>query len=142
MTDALQRPPRAATPLSAMVVADTDGVICFWSQGAQELTGHPAASAVGHSLDLIVPPEYRERHWTGFLAAMASGRTRFEGGAANIPVLCADGAVRCWPGRFTLIRDARGHPVGAAAVLVPPAADDPPLSSRPDLGARRGRHGA
>jgi hypothetical protein len=31
-----------------MVVADTDGVICFWSKGAQELTGHPTASAVGH----------------------------------------------------------------------------------------------
>jgi PAS domain S-box-containing protein len=113
-------------PLTAMVVADTDGVICFWSQGAQELTGHPAATAVGHSLDLIVPPEYRERHWAGFRAAMAAGTARFEGAAANIPVLCADGAVRRWPGRFTLIRDARGRPAGAAAVLVPPAPGDPP----------------
>jgi PAS domain S-box-containing protein len=110
-----------------MVVVDTDGLICFWGEGAQELTGHPAASAVGRPLDLIVPPEYRERHWTGFLAAMATGRARFEGGAASIPVLCADGAVRRWPGRFTLIRDARGRPAGVAAVLVLPAAGDPPL---------------
>ena len=115
------------TPLPALVVADTDGVICFWSQGAQELTGHPAATAVGRSLDLIVPPEYRARHWAGFRAAMASGTARFEGGAANIPLGCAAGAVRRWPGRFTLIRDARGHPAGAAAVLIPPAPGDPPL---------------
>jgi hypothetical protein len=58
---------------------------------------------------------------------MASGTARFEGGCANIPVLCADGAVRRWPGRFTLIRDARGKPAGAAAVLVVPADGDPPL---------------
>ena len=114
-------------PPQAIVVAGTDGVICFWSPGAQELTGHSASTAVGHSLDLIVPPEYRERHWAGFRAAMTSGTARFEGGAANIPLLCADGAVRRWPGRFTLIRDARGHPAGVAAVLVPPAVGDPPL---------------
>jgi hypothetical protein len=57
---------------------------------------------------------------------MASGQTRFEGAAANIPVLCADGITRRWPGRFTVIRDARGRPAGAAAVLVTPAEDDPP----------------
>ena len=57
---------------------------------------------------------------------MASGTALFEGGAANIPMLCADGAVRRWPGRFTLIRDARGRPAGVAAVLVLPAAGDPP----------------
>jgi hypothetical protein len=57
---------------------------------------------------------------------MASGTARFEGDAANIPVLCADGAVRRWPGRFTLIRDARGRPAGAAAVLVTSAEGAPP----------------
>ena len=82
---------------------------------------------MGQPLDLIVPPEYRQRHWAGFRAAVASGTARFEGGCANIPVLCADGSVRRWPGRFTLLRDARGQPAGAAAVLVVPADGDPPL---------------
>jgi len=113
--------------VTAVVVADADGMICYWNRGAEALTGHPAAAAVGSSLDLIVPPEYRPRHWAGFRAAMASGSARFEGASANIPVLCADGAVRRWPGRFTLIRDARGTPAGAAAVLVTPAEGDPPL---------------
>ncbi len=114
--------------VTALVVADADGMICYWNRGAEALTGRLAAAAVGSSLDLIVPPEYRRRHWAGFRAAMASGSARFEGASANIPVLCADRAVRRWPGRFTLIRDARGTPAGAAAVLVTPAQGDQPLS--------------
>lgn len=74
-----------------------------------------------------MPPEYRERHWAGFRAAMASGHAALEGAAANIPVVCADRVVRRWPGRFMLIRDACGTAVGAAAVLVTPADGDPPL---------------
>jgi hypothetical protein len=61
---------------------------------------------------------------------MASRTARFEGGSASIPVLCADGAVARWPGRFTLLRDARGKPAGAAAMLVVPADGDPPLVDR------------
>jgi PAS domain S-box-containing protein len=126
MTDGPLPQEPAAGPPVAVVVADRDGRICYWSAGAEELTGHPAAAAVGQSLDLIVPPGY-QRHWAGFRPAMASGTARFEGGSANIPVLCADGAVARCPGRFTLLRDARGKPAGAAAVLVVPADGDPPL---------------
>lgn len=102
-----------------MVVVDRDGVIRSWSDGATALVGHDATDAVGARLDMVVPPEYRERHWAGFAAAMATGTAQFEGVAANIPVLCADGEVRRWPARFTLLRDARGRAQGAAAVLVP-----------------------
>jgi PAS domain S-box-containing protein len=120
--------PRPGT--TALVVADAAGVICCWDGGAEALTGHAAATALGRSLDLIVPPEYRQRHWNGFRAAMDSGRARFEGASANLPVLCADGMTRRWPARFSLIRDARGRPAGVAAVLVTPAEGDPQL---PDL---------
>jgi PAS domain S-box-containing protein len=123
----MMRAPPEPPGVTALVLADADGMICYWNRGAEALTGHPAAAAAGSSLDLIVPPDYRQRHWAGFRAAMASGSARFEGAAADIPVLCADGAVRRWPGRFTLIRDARGRPAGAAAVLVTPAEGDPPL---------------
>jgi PAS domain S-box-containing protein len=125
MTQVTPPPPQAGP--TALVMTDAEGVIRYWSDGAQALTGHPAATAVGGSLDLIVPPDYRERHWAGFRAAMASGTAKFEGGSANIPVLCADGIVRRWPGRFTLIRDARGRAVGAAAALITAADGDPPL---------------
>lgn len=123
----MTRAPPAPPGVTALVVADADGMICYWNRGAEALTGHRAAAAVGSSLDLIVPADYRPRHWAGFRAAMASGSATFEGASANVPVLCADGAVRRWPARFTLIRDARGIPAGAAAVLVTPAEGDPPL---------------
>jgi hypothetical protein len=61
----------------------------------------------------------------GLTFTLADGRRAFEGGSANIPVPCANGAVRRWLGRFTLIRDARGKP--AAAVLVVHADGDPPM---------------
>lgn len=108
-----------------MIVVDRAGVIRYWSEYAERLTGHRSLDAVGKTLDLIVPPDYRQRHWAGFEAAMKTGTARAEGAGANIPILCPDGVIRRWPGRFTLIRDARGRPAGAAAVIVEPLPDDP-----------------
>jgi PAS domain S-box-containing protein len=47
----------------AIVVADADGNITWWSPGAEALIGHSAAAALGQSLDLIVPEALRARHW-------------------------------------------------------------------------------
>lgn len=45
----------------AIVIADTAGTIRIWSEGAERLFGHRVGAAIGHSLDLIVPPAFRER---------------------------------------------------------------------------------
>ena len=50
----------------AIVIADTDGVIRLWNEGAARLIGHSATDAVGQKLDLIVPPDFRAQHWNGF----------------------------------------------------------------------------
>jgi PAS domain S-box-containing protein len=42
-----------------VVLADRNGVIRFWSRGAEQAFGHAVAEAVGQTLDLIVPPEHR-----------------------------------------------------------------------------------
>ncbi len=47
----------------ALVFAEVTGVIRSWNSGAEALFGHRAEDVVGRPLDLIVPPEYRERHW-------------------------------------------------------------------------------
>jgi PAS domain S-box-containing protein len=103
----------------AVVVADTAGVIRLWSIGAERLFGYDVETALGQTLDLIVPAEYRERHWTGFRAAMSAGNMKLDGAAANIPVLCRDGGVRRFPGRFMCLRDAVGHMVGAMVIFAP-----------------------
>ena len=105
---------------AAVVLADTAGRITAWDPGAERLFGHPAAHAVGCSLDLIVPPELRTAHWAGFHRAMATGTCRLDRAATNLPVLHADGSVRVLRARFVFLTDARDEPVGAAAVYGEP----------------------
>ncbi|MFO1248430.1 MAG: PAS domain-containing protein [Alphaproteobacteria bacterium] len=102
--------------MDAMVIADTAGTICFWNSGAESLFGHTAAQAIGQTLDLIVPPQYREAHWNGFRRAMASGQAAAEGQSGPFPVARADGADAPVHGRLTLLRGPHGQ-VTAAAVL-------------------------
>ena len=59
-------------------MADRSGTICVWSAGAERLFGYDAETAIGERLDMIVPQEYRERHWAGFNAAMSAGETLFQ----------------------------------------------------------------
>jgi len=106
---------------SALVVADVDGHIVHWSAGATELFGHAADDALGEPVDLIVPAEYRDRHWAGFRRAMATGECRLDGAATNLPTLHRDGTIRMIPGRFDFLVDPRGTPIGAAAIYAAPA---------------------
>lgn len=117
-------------PATALVFAEPTGVIRIWNAAAESLFGHRAAEAIGQTLDLIVPPDYRARHWEGFRAAVANGRTKYPDGAANIPVLCQDGTVVRFPGRLIFLRDAREQVVGAMAIFSGREGAGPPL---PDL---------
>lgn len=101
----------------AVVMADTDGVIRFWSPGAEAMLGHSAAQAVGARLDLIVPPDYVEAHWAGFARALESGAAGAEGRISPFPARCADGEVRVMPGRLTLLRAENDRVIGAMVVF-------------------------
>ena len=102
---------------NAVVIADSTGVIVFWSAGAEKAFGYSAADAVGRTLDLIVPAEYREAHWNGFRRAMASGAARLEGRLNPFPVRQADGTVAAIPGKLTLVRRAKGQVIAAMVVF-------------------------
>lgn len=98
--------------LSALVRSDRDGRIVEWDAGAEEFFGYSREEALGQSLDLIVPEEYRERHWAGFKKAIASGICRMDRATTNVPVMCKDGRIRAFPGRFVFLEDARSRVVG------------------------------
>jgi PAS domain S-box-containing protein len=107
----------------AIVVVDRSGTIRFWNPGAGELFGHQESTAVGATLDLIVPPRLRDRHWDGF------GRAWHEGigddvRVALIPVLCADGETRLFPGRFLPIRAPHGKLAALMGVWQAPSDRD------------------
>jgi PAS domain S-box-containing protein len=118
---------RVMTTEPALVFAEPSGVVRAWNSGAESLFGHSAAEAIGQTLDLIVPPEFRERHWAGFRAAMAAGDGKIDRAAANLPALHRDGTVMRVTVRLLVVHDARDRVAGALAVF---AADDeaaPPL---------------
>lgn len=116
---------------TAIVLADSEGVIRAWNEGAQRLFGYDAADAIGQSLDLIVPEQYRERHWAGFRAAMISGKPKLDRPAGNLPVLRSDGTVGRLPGRLYFLTDALDRPVGAMGIFAP--GDGADASHLPDV---------
>jgi PAS domain S-box-containing protein len=119
---------------AAIVLSDRTGTIQFWNAGAERLFGHPAAVAVGQPLDLIVPPEFRERHWAGFNRAMHTADCKADRTAFNLPVRRADGTVQVFPARFVFLTDPHGDPIGALAIYGEPNGEAQPFS---DVAPRR-----
>ncbi len=113
-----------------MVVVDLRGLIQSWSEGAEDLFGYDASSAVGHSLELIIPEAYRARHWAAFGAALERGSLSFDPALANIPVTLSDGTVTRFPARLSLLRNAKGEAIGAIGVF---SANDGSGPALPDL---------
>jgi PAS domain S-box-containing protein len=114
-------------PAAAVVFAEPSGVIRDWNSRAEALFGHRAAEAIGQTLDLIVPPEYRERHWAGYRAAMAAGDGNIDRASANLPALHRDGTVIRVAVRLLVIHDSRNRVAGAMAVFTPDDDSAPPL---------------
>lgn len=56
----------------AVVQADANGRFAFWNAAAEAIFGYPAAEVLGERIDLVVPLEYREMHWTGFNRTIGS----------------------------------------------------------------------
>lgn len=100
----------------AVIYADREGIIRAWNPGAEALFGHPAAAAVGQSLDLIIPEHLRAAHWRGFAAAVAAGATRHGGRATITRAVSATGETLYVDMSFALVRDEGGEVVGSVAV--------------------------
>ncbi len=101
----------------AVVVADADGMIVFWNAAAERILGWSAATAIGASLDLIIPERQRAAHWGGHRKVMGTGQTRYASDVLRVPALHADGERRSIAFTVTLLIDAAGVVVGIAAVV-------------------------
>lgn len=111
----------------ALIFADPSGVVRAWNAGAEAMFGHPAAEAIGQSLDLVVPPDYRQRHWAGFNAAMAEHGGQIDHGAFDIPALHRDGRTVRVEVHLHVLHDSRERVTGALAVMTPGDPAAPPL---------------
>ena len=77
----------------ALVVSDASGVIQHWNQGAERIFGFNKQQALGQSLDIIIPPKLRDRHWCGYNQTVKTGESRYGAGELlAVPALCADGS--------------------------------------------------
>jgi PAS domain S-box-containing protein len=102
----------------AVIYADDSGVIRFWNAGAERIFGFSEAEATGKSLDIIIPEDLRQRHWSGFRQTLSSGRTRYSAGhTLGVRALRKDGRVISVEFSMLPFRDTDGAILGIAAIL-------------------------
>lgn len=102
----------------AVVVADAEGVICIWNEGAERIFGFSRAEAIGKSLDIITPENLRARHWEGYRRTMSTGKTKYGAGdLLSVPATHKDG--RRISVQFTVLplSNPDGSLSGIAAVM-------------------------
>ena len=99
----------------AIIFADVGGVIRTWNAAAQ-LFGFPTESAIGSSLDPIIPERLREAHWKGFDQAMRTGATRLAGQPTITRGLHRDGRRLYVEMSFAVVRLQSGVVAGSSAV--------------------------
>ena len=99
----------------AVIYADADGAIRVWNAGAVRIFGHEAEAAIGQSLDLIIPEDFRERHWAGWERAAADGVTQYVGQSLPTRAMHANGEPFMVELCFAVALDADGNEAGAIA---------------------------
>lgn len=99
----------------AVIFAGTDGMIAYWNAAAERVFGHSGAQALGQSLDLIIPEQFRDAHWTGYDRALAAGETKYAGQALTTRATRADGETIYVDLAFAILKGPDGAAVGALA---------------------------
>ena len=101
----------------AVIVADPDGVICFWNPAAERIFGYSRSEALGETLDIIIPDKLRARHWDGYGRVMHTGQTEYAGRVLAVPAIRRDGTRISVEFTVTLLRDPSGALCAIGAVL-------------------------
>jgi PAS domain S-box-containing protein len=99
----------------AIIFADLEGVIRTWNAAAERIFGHAAAEALGQNLDIIIPEQLREAHWTGYDRALAAGDTKYKGQSLPTKAVKADGSQFYVELSFAIIHGPDGAVIGALA---------------------------
>lgn len=100
----------------AVIFADVEGAIRVWNAAAARIFGFAAEEAIGSSLDLIIPENLRQAHWTGFRRAMQSGATHLGGRPTMTRGLHKSGRRLYVEMSFALVRAPSGAVAGSVAV--------------------------
>ncbi|MFZ9645285.1 MAG: PAS domain-containing protein, partial [Fluviibacter sp.] len=77
----------------ALIVSDLNGLIQIWNNRAAQILRIPAEQALGKSLDLIIPEQLRNNHWTGFHKAISENRLKLNNKVVRTKAICGDNTV-------------------------------------------------
>jgi two-component system NtrC family sensor kinase len=75
----------------AIVLADSEGRIIAWNQGAQAIFGHAEAEVLGQPLTMLMPARYHEAHRQGIARVHHTGHVRLVGKTLEFYGLRRDG---------------------------------------------------
>ena len=107
----------ASTP-DGVMIADPDGVICFWNAGCARIFGFAADEARGQSLDIIIPNNLRSRHWKGWQETIRTGTTRYGAGdLLSVPALRKDSTRISVEFSILPFHDGVGKIIGIGAIM-------------------------
>jgi len=102
----------------AVLIRDVEGRIVYWNRGAERIFGYAAAEAIGRNLDVIIPEKHRQRHWDGFVAAMAAGASKYgDNDLLAVPALTASGGIVSIEFSVVLLSGPDGTPGYIGAVI-------------------------
>jgi PAS domain S-box-containing protein len=76
----------------AVILADRQGIIRLWNNGARTIFGYAAEDIVGRPLVLLMPERYREAHQHGLARLQATGEWRAIGKTLELHGLRKDGS--------------------------------------------------
>jgi PAS domain S-box-containing protein len=101
----------------AIVVCDAAGAITLWNRAAERVFGFTPADALGQSLDLIIPPRQRDRHWEGYHNTMATAVTKYGADVLRVPALHKDGHTLSIAFTVTMLFSDDRKVTGIAAIV-------------------------
>lgn len=102
----------------AVIYADREGIIRFWNGGAARIFGFSATDALGQSLDLIIPPRLRQRHWDGYQHMMTTGQSQHAPHELlSVPAQTKSGETISIQFTVAPVADKQGKIAGIVAVL-------------------------
>ena len=102
----------------AVIATDRAGIVTFWNPGATRIFGFTADEALGQSLDLIIPPNLRARHWDGFNRVMTTGESHYgHGDLLSVPAQTKSGQRVSVEFTIAMLKDQAHRPTGTVAIL-------------------------
>jgi PAS domain S-box-containing protein len=117
----------ASEPLSppAVIVADRDGIIREWNEGAERIFGYAATEAIGQTIEIVMPEEERADHWHSFKRVIATNVMNYRPDhVLDIEGVRHDGSRVPLDAMLTAIRDSSGRISAITATIREIASDD------------------